>query len=104
MLSHLLELYSVAGDIILDENALVSSLKCSYLDLGGLKPSPSHKLMAYSLDTSGYETYNIHFQKFPESDSKAAPDTISGESLGGIDGCFEMLTETGGDIVWWVVD
>ena len=42
--------------VILDENVLVDTLKCSYMDLGALEPSPTHKLMAFAVDASGYET------------------------------------------------
>ena len=42
--------------VILDMNA-VSKGK-AHCDLGCLKPSPDHALLAYTIDETGYETYN----------------------------------------------
>lgn len=33
-----------------------------YFDLGAYQPSPDHTILAYSIDTTGYETYDIHFK------------------------------------------
>mgnify|MGYP003385202845 CR=1 FL=1 len=83
-----------AGDevVILDENALVSSLQCSYLDLGALEPSPSHSLMAYAIDASGYETYNIYIQSIPSGERQDS-SSVSEDNK-------EVLTECGGEAVW----
>jgi hypothetical protein len=53
--------------------------------------------MAYAVDASGYETYDIYIQPIPlESDQGASlaatPD--------GIKGCAEVLTDCGGEIEW----
>ena len=47
-------------EIILDENQLAS--ESSYFHLRGFETSPDHKLLAYSTDTSGYETYTIYIK------------------------------------------
>lgn len=101
--------------VILDENALVSSLKCSYLDLGALEPSPSHSLMAYAIDASGYETYDIYLKSIPLGEEK---DTINPVVLSEVNEDnkkedmenkgdkedreeeVEVLTECGGEAVW----
>lgn len=88
--------------VILDENYLVEALKTSYLDLGALEASPSHNLMAYAVDASGYETYNIYIQPIPGSHAVLSPTTTPPPSsdVHGIAGCIEVLTECGDDIVW----
>ncbi len=45
-------------EIILDQNQLAAGKK--FFQLGVLKTSPNHKLLAYSADTTGSETYTIH--------------------------------------------
>ncbi|RMG33494.1 MAG: S9 family peptidase [Methanobacteriota archaeon] len=44
-------------EVIFDENEYAEGHE--YFRLGALKISPDHKLMAYSIDTNGYETYDL---------------------------------------------
>lgn len=44
-------------EIILDENVLAEGH--AYIDVGCVDPSPSHNLLAYAIDTTGYETYSL---------------------------------------------
>jgi hypothetical protein len=45
-------------EVVLDENEVAKGL--DYCVVDECEPSPSHKLLAYSLDTTGYETYEVH--------------------------------------------
>eukprot|EP00962_Isochrysis_galbana_P005126 scaffold1403_cov103-Isochrysis_galbana.AAC.2 len=48
----------LAGEeVLLDENALAQPH--AFFSVGEVEPSPSHQLMAYCTDTSGYETFSI---------------------------------------------
>mmetsp|Transcript_3674 Transcript_3674/g.5211 ORF Transcript_3674/g.5211 Transcript_3674/m.5211 type:complete len:751 (-) Transcript_3674:123-2375(-) len=51
------ELGSEKEEIILDENVLAKGKK--HCDVGAVEVSPSHQLMAYSVDSTGYETYEV---------------------------------------------
>lgn len=66
--------------IILDENLLASNT--NYFHLRGLETSPDHTLLAYSTDTSGYETYTIYIK-----------DLTSGEII-------DTIENTGGQLTW----
>ncbi|CEM15915.1 unnamed protein product [Vitrella brassicaformis CCMP3155] len=46
--------------ILLDVNKLAEGKK--FCDVAELHPSPSHTIMAYSVDFQGYETYDIYFK------------------------------------------
>mmetsp|Transcript_9927 Transcript_9927/g.10031 ORF Transcript_9927/g.10031 Transcript_9927/m.10031 type:complete len:772 (+) Transcript_9927:26-2341(+) len=46
--------------IILDENTL--AVGHEYTDIGLIDPSPSHNLLTYCVDHSGYETYEVRFK------------------------------------------
>ena len=73
-------------ELLLDVNAVAATLpeaeraQCAVSEVA---PSPSGCLLAYTLDSSGYETYAIRFR-----------DLTSGEELG------ERLESTGGGIAW----
>lgn len=86
--------------VILDENVLLTNLQSSYLDLGALEPSPSHSLMAYAIDSSGYETYDIYIESIPVG--KDTEGKQKGQKEDGQKGheCREILTECGGEVVW----
>jgi protease II len=84
--------------VILDENVLVKTLMCSYMDLGALEPSPTHKLMAFAVDASGYETYNIYIQPIPLGDKTASSTEVP--SVHDIKGCMEVLTDCGSEVEW----
>jgi len=47
-------------ELLLDENALAEAGGHDYFELGALEISPNHKLLAYSTDTTGAETYTIY--------------------------------------------
>ncbi|HJM44778.1 MAG TPA: hypothetical protein QF644_02385, partial [Candidatus Poseidoniaceae archaeon] len=44
-------------EVILDENELAKKLGTTQMNVGGIQISPSQNLLAYSVDNSGYETY-----------------------------------------------
>ena len=46
-------------EVILDENELAKKLGTTQMNVGDIGISPSQKLLAYSVDTSGYEIYQI---------------------------------------------
>ena len=45
-------------EILLDENA--EAARFDFYMVGGLEPSPNHKLLAYAEDTSGNEKFTLH--------------------------------------------
>ena len=49
---------SQAEEVLLDENA--EAARFDFYMVGGLEPSPDHKLLAYAEDTSGNEKYTLH--------------------------------------------
>jgi oligopeptidase B len=56
--------------------------KEEYLDLGYVKVSPNHRVLAYSLDTSGDEVYGIHFVNLDTGEEIAADCIqVSGGSI-----------------------
>jgi len=46
-------------ELLLDENALAEAGDYAYFELGALEISPDHQWLAYSVDTTGAETYSI---------------------------------------------
>lgn len=48
-------------EIVLDENALAA--RHAFLQLGAFAVSPDHRLLAYSIDTDGDETYTLHVRE-----------------------------------------
>ena len=61
-------------ETVLDVNAVAAPLK--YCSVGSFRPDPSHELLAYSIDPSGYETYEVRFK---DLDTGAElPDVIKG--------------------------
>jgi oligopeptidase B len=66
-------------EILLDENALAAGLK--YFRIGSLSISPNHKLLAYSTDTRGDESYLIRIKDLDTG--QLLPDEIknSGSSF-----------------------
>lgn len=47
-------------EVVLDVNEVAKPLK--YCSLGSFRLSPSHDVLAYSIDPSGYETYEVRFK------------------------------------------
>lgn len=70
--------------IILDENQLAAGH--DYCDVQSIVPSPSHRLLAYSVDHKGDETFLLRIA------------TMDGESSSSPQGADEV--ETSGDIEW----
>jgi protease II len=71
--------------VVLDENATAAGH--DYCHVGTVAPSPSHQLLAYCVDTTGYETYRTVFV-----------DLVSGDQVEGEAGIAEM------DALVWGVD
>lgn len=53
------------------------------MDVGSWEPSPDHRLLGYSVDTTGYETYDIYFK-----------DLTTGEMLD------DHIKDVAGGLVW----
>ena len=61
-------------ETVLDVNAVAAPLK--YCSVGSFRPDPSHELLAYSIDPSGYETYEVRFKDLVTG--AELPDVIEG--------------------------
>eukprot|EP00462_Mataza_sp_D1_P020413 CAMPEP_0175147498 /NCGR_PEP_ID=MMETSP0087-20121206/16029_1 /TAXON_ID=136419 /ORGANISM="Unknown Unknown, Strain D1" /LENGTH=766 /DNA_ID=CAMNT_0016432701 /DNA_START=52 /DNA_END=2352 /DNA_ORIENTATION=- len=61
-------------EVLLDENAVAAGL--AHCEVGRVAVSPDHKVLAYSVDTSGYETYTIKFKVIATGEE--LPDTVEG--------------------------
>ena len=72
---------STKEEIVLDENEIAKGLE--YCAISGHDPSPNHKLLAYGVDTTGYETYNLRII-----------DLTTGKQLD------DVIEEISGEIVW----
>lgn len=66
-------------EILLDLNELAEGH--DYLRLGIFRVSPNHRLLAYSLDTTGAEQYLISFKRL--DDGELLPDQIANTSYSG---------------------
>lgn len=76
---------SLPGEqVLLDENAEAAGHKM--LDVACVAPSPDHALLAYAVDTSGYETYEIRLRR--------VGGPAHGEALG------DVITGTNGEVEW----
>lgn len=71
----------IEEEIVLDENKLAEGQ--TYSVVSEHIPSPSHHLLAYSLDNIGYETYTIHIKQI------ASDDLLS-----------DKIEDSDGTIVW----
>lgn len=65
-------------EILINENILAEGK--AYFDLGNYDISPDHNLMAYSIDTSGYETFTIYIKDLRTG--KLLTDEIKNASTG----------------------
>ncbi|GMH66739.1 hypothetical protein TL16_g04498 [Triparma laevis f. inornata] len=64
----------VREEVILDENKLAEGH--SYCSVGSCKPSPSQKILAYTLDNTGGETYSLFIKNLETSE---IVETLVGE-------------------------
>lgn len=64
-------------EMLLDVNQLAKGLK--HCDIGSTAVSPDDKILAYSIDDSGYETYQIRFKDLATGEL-LENDTVSGTS------------------------
>lgn len=69
-------------EILLDENA--EAARFDFYMVGGLEPSPNHKLLAYAEDTSGNEKFTLHVK-----------DITTGREI-----LKEPIKETAGNVAW----
>ena len=70
-------------EVVLDENALAAGNPM--LDVAAAVPSPDHTLLAYTVDTSGYETYTIRVKQLGAGAGAGAsppllPDVLEGSN------------------------
>lgn len=74
-------------EILLDENA--EAARYEFYMVGGLEPSPNHKLLAYAEDTSGNEKYTLHVKDI-ESDREVLkePIKVTPGAVGSMRGCM----------------
>lgn len=70
-----------AEEILFDENEMAKGL--SHFDMRSAQPSPDHDLIAYAVDTQGYETYTAFIK-----------DLTTGKLL------KDELNNTSGQVVW----
>ncbi|MEM8860221.1 MAG: S9 family peptidase [Chloroflexota bacterium] len=63
-----------AEEILLDPNAIASTLEGDYLRVGIFEVSPNQNTLAYSLDTTGGERYTIYFKNLVTGQLR--PDTV----------------------------
>ena len=65
-------------ETVLDVNAVAKDMQ--YCSLGGFKPSPTHDVLAYAIDDTGYETYTVRFKDLTSGDM--LEDVLSGVAGG----------------------
>lgn len=65
-------------EIVLDVNAVAKDMK--YCSLGAFKPSPTHDVLAYAIDATGYETYEVRFKNL--TDGEPMEDVLQGVAGG----------------------
>lgn len=80
--------------IYLDENILATGLE--FCDVHGAVPSPDHSLIAYTVDTNGYETYDVRF-KTAESSTQAIQELQKGLCSSSV---TDVLEGSNGDVRW----
>ncbi|EGD78211.1 hypothetical protein PTSG_12836 [Salpingoeca rosetta] len=76
-----------AEEVLLDENADAKGK--DYYVVRGIRPSPSHRYIAFGKDTNGSELYTIHFLDTQAKDSKAQPTYIK-----------DSIPNTTGGVIW----
>ena len=89
-------------EVVLDVNEVAKPL--NYCSIGAFKPSPCHTLLAYSVDSSGYETYETRFvdlntnEPLPDVLTNTAgglPGGVSGPQRGGEENGDRVLQHAG---------
>lgn len=92
--------------VYLDVNVLASGL--DFCDVGSVEPSSDHELIAFSVDTTGKETYEIRFKTAagPTPQAKnfvsvsSSSKASSAPATTGFVGSSDVLTNTNGEIEW----
>ncbi len=81
-----------AEEILLDQNALAAGHK--YFRIGAFKVSPNHKLLAYSTDTTGAETYTLVVKDLTTGQllKDQVPNTYYGVEWGNDNGTIFYIT------------
>ncbi len=79
------ELNNSDEEIILDENELSKKLGTTQMNVGGIRISPSQNLLAFSVDTSGYETYEITIMNLINREIIAKISDVASFEWGGDD-------------------
>ena len=68
------EVDEASEQLLLEPNALADG---GFLSLGAFSVSPDHRLLAYSLDTSGDEIYRLYVKDLVEAASPPCPSTTA---------------------------
>jgi oligopeptidase B len=70
-------------EVLLDENIVAAGLpEGSQMSVGVVVVSPGHRFIAYTVDSSGYETFALHFKPLEAAGTTAA---LANERLEGTD-------------------
>ncbi len=65
-------------EIYFDENKYAEGHE--YFRLGSLRISPDHKLMAYTIDTNGYETYDLYIAEIATEEIRGKIPEVAGNT------------------------
>lgn len=94
-------------EVVLDENEVAAGHE--HCDVGVTEVSPSETVLAYAVDLSGNETYDVHFKPLespPAAAAAASKSKSEGEAATGrvptmpAGALGEVLTNTSGDVEW----
>jgi oligopeptidase B len=70
-----------AVEVLLDENAIAAELPSgSQMSVHTVVASPGHRFVAYSVDTTGYETFDLYIKKLAGVSSTAPAERLEGTS------------------------
>lgn len=86
--------------VYLDVNELAKGL--DFCDVGSVEPSADHELIAFSIDTTGKETYEIRFKTAsgPTPQAKTFTSSSSSAATASFLGSSDVLENTNGEIEW----
>ena len=94
-------------EVVLDINAVAATLpkeQQAQCGVAQVLPSPSGRLLAYSVDGTGDETYEVRLQRLQRSDGGDGGDGggggDGGDGDGGGGGALETLQGTAGSLAW----